>query len=272
MLSPRSAEALVRALESAPQVRRRYQFFVWLQSQLHALVPHGLAVCGSYQRLRRDLVFEVFHSAVLPPPLLASLADARTPLIGELQGRWLGAQRRAAIVPLHALEAAGGGDAAMLSEAGLTQLLMHGVSRPQRPAELESFFIFADRQGAIGAQQLLHLELLLPHLHATYLRVQATEHEMNSLPPQMLPRRSTAAAPVTERERQILGWVREGKSNLQIGDLLGISPLTVKNHIQKILRKLGASNRAQAVALAMSRNMLLRSAQRDPLADPDVPE
>jgi DNA-binding CsgD family transcriptional regulator len=43
-------------------------------------------------------------------------------------------------------------------------------------------------------------------------------------------------------------------SNQQIGVKLGISALTVKNHVQKILRKLGASNRAQAVAIAMSLN------------------
>ena len=50
--------------------------------------------------------------------------------------------------------------------------------------------------------------------------------------------------------------MREGKSNQQIGDQLGISVLTVKNHVQKILRKLGASNRAQAVAMAMTQNLL----------------
>lgn len=61
---------------------------------------------------------------------------------------------------------------------------------------------------------------------------------------------------VTERERQILRWVRDGKSNQQIADVLGIGPLTVKNHIQKILRKLGAGNRAQAVAQALARNLI----------------
>ena len=65
---------------------------------------------------------------------------------------------------------------------------------------------------------------------------------------------------ITEREKQILGWVREGMSNHEIGTELGISPLTVKNHVQKILRKLGAANRAQAVARAMTLNLLGRSA------------
>jgi DNA-binding NarL/FixJ family response regulator len=50
--------------------------------------------------------------------------------------------------------------------------------------------------------------------------------------------------------------VREGKSNPQIGLHLGISPLTVKNHVQKLLHKLGATNRAQAVAIAMAQHLL----------------
>ena len=61
---------------------------------------------------------------------------------------------------------------------------------------------------------------------------------------------------VTPREVQILAWVREGKNNQEIGMALGISALTVKNHVQKILRKLGASNRAHAVALAMQFRLL----------------
>ena len=63
-------------------------------------------------------------------------------------------------------------------------------------------------------------------------------------------------SPITEREREILVWVRDGLSNQQISEKLGISALTVKNHVQKILRKLGAANRAQAVAKAMSMNAL----------------
>jgi DNA-binding CsgD family transcriptional regulator len=71
---------------------------------------------------------------------------------------------------------------------------------------------------------------------------------------------SAAAPTLTEREREILMGAREGKSNQEIGLSLGISALTVKNHIQKILRKLGAHNRAHAVALAMSHDLFSRRA------------
>jgi DNA-binding CsgD family transcriptional regulator len=42
--------------------------------------------------------------------------------------------------------------------------------------------------------------------------------------------------------------VRNGKTNFEIGMILDISAFTVKNHLQRIFRKLDVVNRAQAVA------------------------
>lgn len=57
-------------------------------------------------------------------------------------------------------------------------------------------------------------------------------------------------APFTARETQILHAVRAGKTNRQIARELYLSENTIKTHLQRLFRKLGASNRAQAVALA----------------------
>jgi DNA-binding NarL/FixJ family response regulator len=48
-----------------------------------------------------------------------------------------------------------------------------------------------------------------------------------------------------------MGSGAAGLSNVAIGGKLAISPLTVKNHMQKILRKLHVRNRTQAAALEM---------------------
>ncbi|MBW8891776.1 MAG: hypothetical protein JF617_06320, partial [Burkholderiales bacterium] len=100
------------------------------------------------------------------------------------------------------------------------------------------------------------LELLIPHIHGAWQRVQAVERDVGSPSTPVTP--AIKIGGVTQREREILGWLREGKSNQQIADELGISALTVKNHVQKILRKLNAANRAQAVAQAMSLQLLER--------------
>lgn len=249
-------EAIVRAVALALNVRRRYQFFVWTQSNLQALLPHQLAICGAYQRGTRELMFDVFNSVTIAPELAQGLANARGALMQHLQGLWLEARCKPLHIPLSEL-----GDESLqvqregLQRAGFTELLAHGLSRPQRPTELESFFVFAQQAGTGTPLQRHLLELLMPHIHATWLRVQSVEREITHAI-DVPPTRRGHAFGITERERQILAWLREGKSNLEIGEGLGISALTVKNHVQKILRKLNAANRAQAVARAMTMKLL----------------
>jgi DNA-binding NarL/FixJ family response regulator len=61
---------------------------------------------------------------------------------------------------------------------------------------------------------------------------------------------------ITVREREILVMLAEGLSNRAAADRLGISERTVKFHVGEILARLGADNRAQAVAIAQARGLL----------------
>lgn len=61
---------------------------------------------------------------------------------------------------------------------------------------------------------------------------------------------------LSARERGVLRLVAAGLSNRQIGQTLSISERTVKFHVTAIFNKLGADNRAQAVALAAERGLL----------------
>jgi DNA-binding NarL/FixJ family response regulator len=61
---------------------------------------------------------------------------------------------------------------------------------------------------------------------------------------------------ITVREREILVMLAEGLSNRAAADRLGISERTVKFHVGEILARLGAENRAQAVAIAQARGLL----------------
>ena len=58
---------------------------------------------------------------------------------------------------------------------------------------------------------------------------------------------------LTRRETEILFWLSCGKTNKDIGFLLGISPRTVNKHAENIYRKLGVENRAAAVSLAFEK-------------------
>lgn len=56
---------------------------------------------------------------------------------------------------------------------------------------------------------------------------------------------------VTSREAEVLLWIARGKSNRDIGDILGMSPRTVNKHLEQIYVKLGVENRAAAAAAAV---------------------
>jgi DNA-binding CsgD family transcriptional regulator len=53
---------------------------------------------------------------------------------------------------------------------------------------------------------------------------------------------------LSEREAGIMKWVAMGKTNGEIGSILDVSTFTVKNHMQRIFKKLDVLNRAQAVS------------------------
>ena len=60
-----------------------------------------------------------------------------------------------------------------------------------------------------------------------------------------------ATSDLSGREIEVLRLVADGHSNREIGDMLGLSALTVKSHLARISRKLGTGDRAEMVALAM---------------------
>ncbi|HEX3246403.1 MAG TPA: response regulator transcription factor [Chloroflexota bacterium] len=64
------------------------------------------------------------------------------------------------------------------------------------------------------------------------------------------------AGPLTAREREVLGLIAHGLAGKQIANALSITERTVKFHTASLIRKLGAENRAQAVALAAQRGLL----------------
>ena len=67
----------------------------------------------------------------------------------------------------------------------------------------------------------------------------------NGAPPSRL-----SVAALTPRETEVLSWLAKGKTNRDIGDILGMSHRTVNKHLEHIFEKLGVETRAAAAALA----------------------
>ena len=61
---------------------------------------------------------------------------------------------------------------------------------------------------------------------------------------------------LSEREKEILKLIVEGKSNTEIADIIMISPHTAKSHVCKILSKLSVPDRVQAAVMAVQYDLL----------------
>jgi DNA-binding NarL/FixJ family response regulator len=61
---------------------------------------------------------------------------------------------------------------------------------------------------------------------------------------------------LSERERQVLRYIANGRSNKEIGKILCISENTVKAHVKSILAKLDAIGRMEAIAIAIERGLI----------------
>jgi len=256
--STRAAEQgddFLRAAEAADAVQDRHQFFVWLRLHLHRFVPHELAMCrvdtGSPGGEAGQAL--VFQSVPLSSELVSCLRQPSGEFWTALVTDWVFHGRQVLLQPLQGFEPLGGCELRLLREAGYSAVLVLGLDSGSG-VQPEAMFAFVLKDSEAAAVSRGLASLLLPHLYLMAVRALRGEGE----------RRGTAAADaaperraaLTPRELQILSAVREAKHNAQIGQLLGITAATVKNHLRKIMRKLGASNRAQAVAEAMKRRLI----------------
>ena len=57
---------------------------------------------------------------------------------------------------------------------------------------------------------------------------------------------------MSQRQLEILNLVAKGFSNKEIADILGVSLETIKDHVKKILLKMGATSRTEAASLAVN--------------------
>lgn len=73
-----------------------------------------------------------------------------------------------------------------------------------------------------------------------------------------------SAITLTERERECLQWVLEGKTNWEIGVLTGVAARTVQFHLANAQRKLGAGNRTQAGVQALIRGLIPPPGSQEP--------
>jgi transcriptional regulator EpsA len=248
LLDARVLESLLLNIDASLRVYSRPQLFGWTQGLLQNLLRHELLLCAV--REDRALTYQVdcFASPWIDSGRVRQLFQQDVELVAAFVRRWIEGEFHPLVCGVQATaELARGELSAELHAIGSDSVLVHGTyDSLGKPVSL---FVLA-MTGDLGEEQAFLLELIVPFLHLAWMRSQLAR------PLEDIQAAAHTADPLTVREKEILRWIHLGKSNFEIGTILGISPLTVKNHVQKILRKLNVRNRTQAVGRALALRFL----------------
>lgn len=242
-------ESLILNLDASLRVHARTHFFTWTQGLLQSLIRHKVMICALCNSQPQSLRADSFSTLVPDAAVFSGLLLRDASVARSLIEAWKERQFLPVICePADIRSLAGGAFARELQRVGATQIAVHGSH--DADGEASSLFVFGCESGAIGPEQSYLLQLVVPFLHSAWIRsqIRETTESVRSAPAEL--------KVLTAREQEILRWIYLGKSNGEVGAILKISPLTVKNHVQKILRKLNVVNRTQAVGKALDARIL----------------
>lgn len=250
-------KSLLGAIRRAQQLQTHRDLFLWLQQDLREYLPHEILVAawGDFPANRISL------------DVVSSLPDVRTtestcamlkPVMHRLFEAWCEREQVSFAIPLIEFGSCvmSGPVADLLRD--MSGLVCHGIKDER--GQLISLYAAigsgtSSRAGAIEA-----MEFLLPSIDAAFRQIALLPIQRDEVPDSsvfsttsmnemQVPRAERTAADVnlSGREHEIMQWVSVGKTNIEIGKILAISPRTVRNHLQSVFRKLDVMNRAQAV-------------------------
>jgi len=262
ILDKREQEYLLRTIESGVGLTERRQLFLWTQGAFQALLPHEIMLCVQLDAAGTVDHVECLHRTVLDRAALAALKSQVAP---ALVARWQAGCAAPMVVDANddALRAAGV-EHGLLNGLlnGLLPGLPHGLIHGRVHGLVHGLLPGSAGRGGIGTvfallgmpsrpdtRQAYFLQLLLPYLHLGLLRLPAVASAGNEAA-------SAPVRPLSGRELAVLDGVRAGRSNEEVARQLGISALTVKNHLQRSYRALGVANRAHAVARCLALRLL----------------
>ena len=248
-------ESIVLNLDASLRVHARAHFFSWTQGLLQSLIRHELLICALCHGKPPAFRADGFSMTTPDPSTFSDMFLRDAAVAPTLLKAWEERRYQPVIIDCSPANPAGtslplgnGAFTREIERLGASQLLVHGVHDADGRAL--SMFIFACRPASVGPRQAYLAQLLAPSLHAAWVRTQLQRRAESG------GERAQGGNILTVRELDILKWIYLGKSNFEIGAILKISPLTVKNHVQKILRKLNVVNRTQAIGKSLELRIL----------------
>jgi DNA-binding CsgD family transcriptional regulator len=242
LLSKNDASFLLELIHSSLSCVTE-EHLIGLINRLKSLFTYEFAVCALV-RAQASIDESHFINVSFPPDwcslYVAEGFDRTDPVVRESAGNGHGIQYWTDTYKKYDAK----GFISCARDFGLVEGYSHGVRTPS--GDKRSLFSFAGRSVGSHPRTELILDYVVPHLDQAFERIVGVGEK----------KPSRSGAELSSREREILNWVKRGKSTWEISVILSISANTVQFHMKSIMRKLGVVSRPQAVAVALQNGLL----------------
>lgn len=252
---PDIRQLLTAIVQENLSIRSHLDLLQWLQGSVQELLPHDVLIAAWGDFALGLIHFDVISS--LPKVRTENLPDKDvSPFLIQLFDRWNRAERRPMQFDIadsldvsHHLSV----ELTIPAIEGMQSVLVHGI-KDYRGRHDCLFAALRQRPGN-DHRACLRFEMLIPYIDTALRQLTLLPRQDVKLVDEAVSEGTADSSArseehgLSERELEIMHWVALGKTNAEIGMILNISAFTVKNHLQRIFRKLNVLNRAQAVAM-----------------------
>ena len=246
-------EEYQRILTHSVKLRSHLEVLVWLQGDMQRYLPHDIMIAawGNFasSHVQHDII-----SIVNGVRSQHSNGSILTPLLTQLFANWLAHDRQAFVyngVDLDPfLEPETSTHSLGTALRAMRYALVHGIKDAR--GSHDCLYLALSSREDFTDDACNTLTQVLPYIDHALRQVEHLPHQSGVPRPSEAPLVNSHL--LTAREVEILQWIAMGKTNSEIGSILDLSLYTVKNHVQRIFRKLNVSNRAQAVSVLKPKN------------------
>lgn len=245
----------MEVIEESLRLQNRAHLFNWLQRGFQCLLAHEVIIIGVRGMERASYDYEYLTSSrYFGDSQFDLVLHDQDGLVNQAFVQWSQFGMPLFYTTDHASQTNSHYtieqvDEARMLASELKRFVVHGFG--DEHSRIATVMMFGRLSSPANARTAHLLELLMPHLHCAIVKVTS-----NKSPSVLTTSKNGRVKPLSRREIEVLEWLQSGKTNWEIGSIMQVSPLTVKNHVQNILRKLDVENRSQAASKALKLGLI----------------
>ncbi len=242
-------DKLFSTIQCSKQIKKHIDFFAWMQNSVSEFIPHDalLAVWGNFKdgadnaKLQYDVASNVdgFNTKAM-----MGASKEVNQCLAYLYELWLDNNRHFFVLNSFGTSEFDCKFRMIFPDLPqeLNSLLVYGISDLR--GGNDCLYVFFSKYNKFQTKSSV-MDFIMPHIDHSLRKIQ----HLGPIKTLSKIRLSLNMSCLTERELEVIEWIKAGKTNQEAAIILSITQNTVKSHLKRIYQKLNVTKRAQAVAL-----------------------